>query len=85
MIAGTGMRGVGRCQYRGTSIHMSSMCRAQSALFLSYREQSPSTGASSAKKLCLKNHAGGVALVRSQSVCTPSLPCVGTVLSCASR
>uniref|UniRef100_A0A8B9ZSV7 Uncharacterized protein n=1 Tax=Anas zonorhyncha TaxID=75864 RepID=A0A8B9ZSV7_9AVES len=40
--------------------------RLQDITFLFvYREQSPSVGASSAKKLCLKNHAGGVALYRS--------------------
>ncbi|XP_035418576.1 disintegrin and metalloproteinase domain-containing protein 2-like [Cygnus atratus] len=40
--------------------------RLQDITFLFvYREQSPSVVASSAKKLCLKNHAGGVALYRS--------------------
>lgn len=36
----------------------------ESGLFLSYRNQSRSVGASSARKACVKNQAGGVALVR---------------------
>uniref|UniRef100_A0A672UA87 ADAM metallopeptidase domain 32 n=1 Tax=Strigops habroptila TaxID=2489341 RepID=A0A672UA87_STRHB len=36
--------------------------RTDSGLFPSYREQSRYVGASSARKLCLKTHAGGVAL-----------------------
>uniref|UniRef100_A0A672U8E6 ADAM metallopeptidase domain 32 n=1 Tax=Strigops habroptila TaxID=2489341 RepID=A0A672U8E6_STRHB len=38
--------------------------RTDSGLFPSYREQSRYVGASSARKLCLKTHAGGVALYR---------------------
>uniref|UniRef100_A0A803YDC3 Peptidase M12B domain-containing protein n=1 Tax=Meleagris gallopavo TaxID=9103 RepID=A0A803YDC3_MELGA len=63
------------------STHRTSRLQDITFLFV-YREQSHSMGASSARKLCLKDRAGGVALVWSPVSMRVAL-CLGTALGCA--